>query len=79
MSCDVGHRCSSDLALLWLWHRLAAATWIRPLDWELPYAADAALKTNKKPKNRVTTIVYKALCQHLIYPMSTSIPLKTGN
>ena len=24
MSCSVGHRHSSDLALLWLWHRLAA-------------------------------------------------------
>ena len=24
LSCDVGHRCGSDLALLWLWRRLAA-------------------------------------------------------
>ena len=24
MSCGVGHRCSTDLALLWLWHRRAA-------------------------------------------------------
>ena len=24
-SCGVGHRCGSDLALLWLWYRLAAA------------------------------------------------------
>ena len=28
MSCDVGHRCSSDPALLWLWHRLAATALI---------------------------------------------------
>ena len=24
VSCDVGHRCSSDPTLLWLWHRLAS-------------------------------------------------------
>ena len=33
MSCDVGHRCSSDPALLWLWlwHRPSATAPIRPL------------------------------------------------
>ena len=31
MSCSVGHKCSSDLALLWLWPRLVAAAQIRPL------------------------------------------------
>ena len=36
--------------LLWLWHRLAAVALIRPLAWEPPYAADAALK-KKKLKN----------------------------
>ena len=30
MSCGVGHRCGSDLALLWLWCRLAAAVPIPP-------------------------------------------------
>ena len=44
MSCGVGHRCSSDLALLCLWHRQEATAWIRPLDWEPPYA----LKRQKK-------------------------------
>ena len=29
-SCSVGHRCSSDLALLWLWNRPAAADPIQP-------------------------------------------------
>ena len=37
-SCGVGQRCGSDLALLWLWCRLAAAAPIKPLAWELPYA-----------------------------------------
>ena len=35
---------SSDPALLWLGHRLAAASPIRPLAWEPPYATGAALK-----------------------------------
>ena len=55
MSCDVGHRHSSDPLLLWLWHRLAAPTPKRPLAWELLYAASAALKKKKKKgKNKQT-------------------------
>ena len=42
--CGVGHRHSSDLALLWLWRRSAVAALIQPLAWELPYAVGAALK-----------------------------------
>ena len=45
MSCGVGHRHSSDLTWLWLWHKLAAPIW--PLIWELPYAAQLALKRQK--------------------------------
>ena len=44
MSCGVDRRRSSDLALLWLWHRLAAVTPIRSLAWEPPYAVSAVLK-----------------------------------
>ena len=50
MSCDVGRRCSSDLALLGLWCRLAAAALIRLLAWELSYAEGAALKRQKTPQ-----------------------------
>ena len=50
MSCDVGCRLSSDPALLWLWCRLAATAPIRPLAWEPPYAAEAALKMAKMTK-----------------------------
>ena len=46
MSCGVGHRCGSNLVLLWLWRRLAAAAPIQLLTWELPYAAGTALKTH---------------------------------
>ena len=55
MSRGVVHRHGSDLALLWLWHRLAATALIRPLAWEPPYAADATLKKKKKKKKKTTT------------------------
>ena len=58
MSCGVGHRHGSDLAWLWLWGRLAAVAPIRPLGWETPYAAGAALKRQKdkeKKKKKTTT------------------------
>ena len=51
MSCGVGHRHGSDLALLWLWHRLAVTVPIEALAWEPP-AKDAALKRQKKKKKK---------------------------
>ena len=44
MSCDVDHRCGSDLTLLWLWCRPAAIVPIQPLAWELTCVAGAAPK-----------------------------------
>ena len=52
MSCGVGRRHGLDPTLLWLWHRLAATALIRPLAWESPYAAGAALEKTKRPKNK---------------------------
>ena len=60
MSSGVGHRRSSDPALLWLWRRLVATAPIRPLAWEPPYAPGAAQEiattttttTTKKTKDR---------------------------
>ena len=49
-SCGVGHRHDLDLALLWLWCKLAAVALIRLLAWEPPYAPYApgvALKDKK--------------------------------
>ena len=37
-------RCGSDLALLWLWRRLAAMASVEPLAGEPQYAMSAALK-----------------------------------
>ena len=48
MSCGVGRRCGTDLALLWLWCRPAAVALIQPLAWELLYATGAALKRKTK-------------------------------
>ena len=50
MSCGVGRRRSSDLALLCLWCRLAAVTPTGPLAWEPPHAVGVALKSKKKKK-----------------------------
>ena len=56
MSCDVGRRRGSDLALLWLWHRPVATAPIRPLSWEPPYAAGAALGKAKRQKKKKVTL-----------------------
>ena len=55
MSCGVGRRQGSDPVLLWLWHRPAATGPIRPLAWEPPYAAGAALKRQTNKKKRVSS------------------------
>ena len=39
-----------DLALLWLWSRPAATAAIRPLAWQPPHAAEAALEKAKRQK-----------------------------
>ena len=52
MSCGVGCRRGSDLALLWLWRRLVATAPIRPLAWETPYAAGAAQEMTKRQKKK---------------------------
>ena len=50
--CRLQTQLGSDLALLWLWHRLAATALIRPLAWEPPYAVGEALKIQKKKKKK---------------------------
>ena len=46
--CGLGQRRGLDLALLWLWCRLATAALIQPLIWEPPYVVGEALKKTKK-------------------------------
>ena len=85
MSCGVGHRCNSDLALLWLWRGSAAVALIWLLAWEHPYAANAALKkrqkTKKKKKKRIHLIPdYGELILENIHPPIHSVlfPLPSG-
>ena len=53
VSCGVGGRHGSLLALLWLWRRLAAVVApTGPLAWEPPHAAGAALKGQKTKINK---------------------------
>ena len=42
-----------DLALLWLWYRLAAAAVIQPLAWEFPYTIGVVLKSKGRKKGWV--------------------------
>ena len=53
-SSGVGHRSGSDPELLWLWRRPTAVAPIRPLAWERPYAAGAAVKTKTKQNKLVS-------------------------
>ena len=48
MSCGIDRRHGSDLVLLWLWYRLAAAAPIGPLAWKLPNATSTTLKIRKE-------------------------------
>ena len=51
MSCGLGHRCGSDLALLWLWRpEVAAPIW--PLAQQLPHAVREAIKRKKRRKRK---------------------------
>ena len=52
MSCGIGRRRGLDPMLLWLWCRPEATALIRPLAWELPYAACAALKRQQQQQKK---------------------------
>ena len=54
MTRGVGRRLGSDAKGLWLWCRPVAEAPIRPLAWELPYAADAALKKDNPAPQKNT-------------------------
>ena len=45
-------RLSLDLTFLWLWHRPVATAPLRPLAWETPYGAGAAVKRQKDKKKK---------------------------
>ena len=70
MSCGVDLRHGSDPVLLWLWYRPVATALIRPLVWEPPYPAGAALEkakrqnkqTNKKKTTRYNRIKIHKIC-----------------
>ena len=58
MSCGVGHRRGSDLALLWLWCRPAAIAPTGPLAWEPPSAVGVALENTKRHTHTHKNIYY---------------------
>ena len=63
MSRGAGCRCGLDLALLWLWCGPAAMASIRPLAWEFPQAMGAALKRQKKKKEKIPRLIQNRLSQ----------------
>ena len=67
-SCSIGRGCVSDLALLWLWHRMAAAAPVQPLAWELPYAVGAVTKKKK---------LYYHLYNEIVCAMTNDTHLKS--
>ena len=52
MSCGVGRRHGLDLALLWLWRKLAAVAPTRPLAWEPPHTTGVAPEKTKDKKKK---------------------------
>ena len=59
------------LLLLWLWHRPADAALIPPLDWKLPCAVGAALKSkNKKQKTWGARVQVEA---GMLYSLKVSV------
>ena len=50
MRCGVGHRCSLDPELLWLWLWSTAVALIGPLAWETPCDPSVTLKRKRKKK-----------------------------
>ena len=64
MSCGEGCRRGSDPALLCLWPVATAP--IRPLAWELLYAAGAALEKAKNKKQKQKAVLYfKGIHEHV--------------
>ena len=73
MSCGAGRRRSSDLALLWLWRRLAAKALIQSLAWERPCATGGALKIkNKQTKTKHKLSGFQSL--HLLQSTHPTFP-----
>ena len=73
MSCGVGRRRGSDLALLWLWCRPAAVAPNGPLAWEPPCAVGVALKRKKeeRKKEQKSNLGIPVVAQQLTNPIST--------
>ena len=78
VSYGVGRRRGSDLVLLWLWCRLAAAASIQPLAWEPPYVMGEALKKKERKENAVSMpSIYPSLGMGGTFHPSSSGPPAT--
>ena len=79
MSCDVGGRLGLNLALLWLWCRLAAIALIQPLAWEPPHVPGVALKRKKKKKKkRMQSTPFQKKCNDFL-SSAVGVRISLGN
>ena len=73
------HRCSSDLALLWLWQRLAPRAPTIPPAWKPPYAEGTALKSPKKKKTERDYCSDSLLNLLVTWPHDHTLARKNGS
>ena len=59
MSCGVGRRRGSDLALLWLWHKLAGVALLHPKPGNLQNTPKKTKKKKKEEEEEVKKILRK--------------------
>ena len=71
MSCGVGHRCSLNPVLLWLWPEVVVP--ILPLAWEPPYAPSAVLERQKKRKEKSSSSLHHDSLDSLKNPLVAHI------
>ena len=77
--CSIDRRGGSELALLWLWCRLAAEAPIQPLTWESPYAPGAPLKKAKKKKKSDDRTCDSLFLKSLFYSIVLFVILMPGH
>ena len=79
MSCGVGRRRDTDLALLW--PRPAAVAPIGPWAWEPPYAMGAALrkKIKRQKKKKKVSNVFETNCLSLLKSLTVTIWFRKTN
>ena len=78
MSCGVGHRCSLDPTLPWLWHRPVATAPSGPLASEPTHAVGLALEKTKRQKKMFILPKYRFASIYKFDAIPIKIPRHTA-